>query len=210
MRLGELEGVVGEEGGYTAEADGPRFSSTGSTFLPSSTNARWASLQGGQKVSRASRAGALRKSDRAFYFDEPTNYLDLDSVHWLQDYLTAYEGILIVISHDRHFLNEVCTHIADIDYESVITYSGGYDDMVLAKTSVRARIDRKTSSARRKSRNSRNLSHVFPQVRVPRKPRRAKKKSSACKRTELAKSNIQRPFIKFELKQTVGPSPARI
>src|SRR5206468_1317137 len=73
--------------------------------------------------------------------DEPTNYLDLDSVHWLQDYLRQYQGVLIVISHDRHFLNSVCTHVADIDYETVILYTGGYDDMVVAKTQIRSRIE---------------------------------------------------------------------
>src|ERR1039457_6093749 len=73
--------------------------------------------------------------------DEPTNHLDLDSVHWLQDYLIHYQGALIVISHDRHFLNSVCTHVADIDYETVIMYTGGYDDMVLAKTQIRSRIE---------------------------------------------------------------------
>src|SRR5216684_1881863 len=72
---------------------------------------------------------------------EPTNHLDLDSVHWLQDYLCEYQGVLIVISHDRHFLNSVCTHVADIDYQTVIMYNGGYDDMVVAKTSIRSRIE---------------------------------------------------------------------
>ena len=86
-------------------------------------------------------AQALFGNPDVLLLDEPTNNLDLDSVHWLQDHLGAYEGCLIVISHDRHFLNEICTHIADIDYQTVITYTGGYDDMVLAKTQVRARIE---------------------------------------------------------------------
>ena len=89
-------------------------------------------LQGGQKV-RVLLAQALFGKPQALLLDEPTNYLDLDSIHWLQDFLNRYEGTLIVISHDRHFLNNVCTHIADIDYETIITYTGGYDDMVLAE-----------------------------------------------------------------------------
>ena len=56
-------------------------------------------------------------------------------------YLLAYTGCLLVISHDRHFLNEVCTHTADIDYQSIITYTGAYDEMVLAKTQIRARVE---------------------------------------------------------------------
>src|SRR5437879_7981813 len=97
-------------------------------------------LQGGQKV-RVLLAQALFGHPQALLLDEPTNYLDLDSIHWLQDFLVHYEGIVIVISHDRHFLNSVCTHIADIDYQTVIMYNGGYDDMVLAKTQIRSRIE---------------------------------------------------------------------
>ncbi len=90
-------------------------------------------LQGGQKV-RVLLAQALFGNPEALLLDEPTNYLDLDSIHWLEDFLNRYNGTVITISHDRHFLNSVCTHIADIDYETIITYTGGYDDMVLQKT----------------------------------------------------------------------------
>ena len=80
-------------------------------------------LQGGQKV-RVLLAQALFGHPQALLLDEPTNHLDLDSIHWLQSFLNDYDGVLIVISHDRHFLNSVCTHIADIDYETIITYTG--------------------------------------------------------------------------------------
>jgi ATPase subunit of ABC transporter with duplicated ATPase domains len=73
--------------------------------------------------------------------DEPTNYLDLDSIHWLQDFLLNYDGTLIAISHDRHFLNSVTTHTADIDYQTIIVYTGGYDDMVMAKTQIRSTLE---------------------------------------------------------------------
>ena len=61
--------------------------------------------------------------------------------------------MLIVISHDRHFLNSVCTHIADIDYETIITYTGSYDEMVLAKTQIRSQIEARTRSAKRRLRS---------------------------------------------------------
>src|SRR5215467_9350606 len=120
MRLGELEGIVGEEGGYTAEADaGVLLDGLG---IDASLHERkMGELQGGQKV-RALLAQALFGHPQALLLDEPTNHLDLDSVHWLQNYVCAYEGALIVISHDRHFLNSVCTHTADIDYQTVIMY----------------------------------------------------------------------------------------
>src|SRR5829696_4930258 len=139
MRLGELEGIVGEEDGYTAESDAAVLLQ-GLDIPDELHERRMGELQGGQKV-RVLLAQALFGNPAALLLDEPTNHLDLDSVHWLQDWLRKYEGTLIVISHDRHFLNDVCTHVADIDYETVIMYTGGYDDMVLAKTQVRARVE---------------------------------------------------------------------
>ncbi len=139
MRLAELEGIVGEENGYTAESDAAVLLD-GLGLEEPLHERKMRELQGGQKV-RVLLAQALFGSPPALLLDEPTNHLDLDSVHWLQDYLIEYEGVLIVISHDRHFLNSVCTHTADIDYQTVIMYNGGYDDMLLAKTSIRSRIE---------------------------------------------------------------------
>src|ERR1041384_2996925 len=139
MRLGELEGIVGEEDGYTAESDAAVLLQ--GLDIPDALHERaMGELQGGQKV-RVLLAQALFGNPAALLLDEPTKHLDLDSVHWLQRYLGNYEGVLIVISHDRHFLNSVCTHVADIDYESVLMYVGGYDDMVLAKTQIRSRLE---------------------------------------------------------------------
>src|SRR5258708_16408496 len=111
MRLGELEGTVGEEGGYTAEADAAVLLD-GLGVDDALHERKMSELQGGQKV-RVLLAQALFGSPPALLLDETTNHLDLDSVHWLQDYLTHYQGVLIAISHDRHFLNSICTHIAD-------------------------------------------------------------------------------------------------
>src|SRR3984957_9498953 len=125
MRLGELEGIVGEEGGYSAESDAGMLLD-GLDVGSELHERKMSELQGGQKV-RVLLAQALFGSPPALLLDEPTNHLDLDSVHWLQNYLCEYEGVLIVISHDRHFLNSVCTHTADIDYQTVIMYNGAYD-----------------------------------------------------------------------------------
>src|SRR5450432_16485 len=139
MRLGELEGVVSEEDGYTAESDAAVLLQ--GLGIPDEVHERkMGEIQGGEKV-RVLLAQALFGAPAALFLDEPTNYLDLDSIHWLEEFLNRYQGTLIVISHDRHFLNNVCTHTADIDYETIITYTGGYDDMVLAKTAVRSRIE---------------------------------------------------------------------
>ena len=148
MRLGELEGTVGEEGGYTAEADAAVLLN-GLGLEAALHERKMGELQGGQKV-RVLLAQALFGTPPALLLDEPTNHLDLDSVHWLQDYLREYEGVLLVISHDRHFLNSVCTHIADIDYQTIIMYTGGYDDMVMAKTQIRSRIEAENAQREKK------------------------------------------------------------
>ena len=119
MRLGELEGIVGEEDGYTAESDAAILLQ--GLDIPDAVHQRkMGELQGGQKV-RVLLAQALFGHPQALLLDEPTNHLDLDSIHWLREFLVRYAGTLIVISHDRHFLNSVCTHIADIDYQTIIT-----------------------------------------------------------------------------------------
>src|SRR5207302_11027899 len=139
MRLGELEGIVGEEGGYTCEADAGILLD-GLGIESALQERKMGELQGGQKI-RVLLAQALFGNPSALLLDEPTNNLDLDSVHWLKEYLLEYHGVLIVISHDRHFLNSVCMHTADIDYQTIIMYPGGYDDMVIAKTQIRSRME---------------------------------------------------------------------
>src|SRR5467141_3106346 len=139
MRLGELEGIVGDEDGYTAESDAAVLLQ--GLDIPDHLHERMmGEVQGGEKV-RVLLAQALFGHPEALLLDEPTNHLDLDSIHWLREFLIRYDGTLIVISHDRHFLNAVCTHTADIDYQTIITYAGGYDDMVVTKTGIRAGIE---------------------------------------------------------------------
>src|SRR4029450_9996557 len=119
MRLGELEGIVGGEDGYSAESDAAVLLQ-GLDIADALHERKMSELQGGQKV-RVLLPQALYGNPEALLLDEPTNHLDLDSIHWLQAFLERYDGTLIVISHDRHFLNQVCTHIADIDYQTIIT-----------------------------------------------------------------------------------------
>src|SRR4029434_4150078 len=139
MRLGELEGIVGEEDGYTAESDAAILLQ--GLDIPDELHERtMAEIQGGQEM-RVLLGHAVFGHPQALLLDEPTNHLDLDSIHWLREFLVRYEGTLIVIARERHFLSAVCTHMADIDYETSITNVGGYDDMVMAKTQIRSRIE---------------------------------------------------------------------
>jgi len=208
MRLGELEGIVGEEGGYTAEADAAVLLD-GLGVEDALHERKMGELQGGQKV-RVLLAQALFGNPTALLLDEPTNNLDLDSVHWLQRYLCDYEGVLIVISHDRHFLNSVCTYTADIDYETIIMYVGGYDDMVVAKTQIRGRIEADNANREKKIAQLQEFIARFSAGTRSAQATSRKKEVERLQTTELARSNIQRPYIKFDMKRNSGKHPLEI
>src|SRR5450432_4083768 len=208
MRLGELEGTVGEEGGYTAESDAAVLLD-GLGVDAALHERKMGELQGGQKV-RVLLAQALFGSPPALLLDEPTNHLDLDSVHWLQDYLCEYPGVLIVISHDRHFLNSVCTHVADIDYETVITYTGSYDDMVLAKTQIRSRIEAGNAQREKKIAQLNEFIARFSAGTRSSQVTSRKKEVERLQTSDLAKSNIQRPYIRFVNAKPSGRHPLEI
>src|SRR4030095_11953495 len=144
----EPQGMRGEEDAYWAESDAAVLLD-GLDIREALHERTMSELQSGQKV-RVLLAQALFGHPDALLLDEPTNHLDLESIHWLREFLLRYDGTLIVISHDRHFLNDICTHIADIDYQTIITYTGGYDDMVLGKTQGRTRIEGQNEHAEKK------------------------------------------------------------
>ena len=195
-RLGELEGIVGEEDGYEAEANAAILLQ--GLDIPDELHERQMSeLQGGQKV-RVLLAQALFGDPQALLLDEPTNYLDLESILWLQEFLIRYNGTLITISHDRHFLNSVCTHIADIDYETIILYTGGYDDMVEQKTAIRTRIEAQNEQREKKIAQLNEFIARFSAGTRSSQVNSRKKEVERLATTELARSNIQRPYIRFE------------
>jgi ATPase subunit of ABC transporter with duplicated ATPase domains len=202
MRLGELEGIVGDEDGYGAESDAAILLQ--GLDIPEELHERKMSeLQGGQKV-RVLLAQALFGRPQALLLDEPTNHLDLDSIHWLREFLIRYEGTLIVISHDRHFLNDVCTHTADIDYQTIITYTGGYDEMVLAKTQIRARVEAENAQREKKIAQLNDFIARFGAGTRASQTTSRRKEVERLQTTELARSNIQRPYIKFTMNRPSG------
>jgi ATPase subunit of ABC transporter with duplicated ATPase domains len=202
IRLGELEGTVGEEDGYEAEANAAILLQ-GLDIADELHERKMSELQGGQKV-RVLLAQALFGNPGALFLDEPTNSLDLDSIHWLENFLNRYNGTVITISHDRHFLNSICTHIADIDYETIITYTGGYDDMVLQKTQVRSRIEGQNEQREKKIAQLNEFIARFSAGTRSSQVNSRKKEVERLQTTELARSNIQRPFISFRPERPSG------
>lgn len=125
VRASELEGEFADLNGWEAESD----AATLLNGLGIDTDLHYVymrELDGGQKV-KVLLAKALFGNPDILLLDEPTNHLDLDAIAWLEEFLINFNNTVIVVSHDRYFLNKVCTHIADIDYAKIQLYSGNYD-----------------------------------------------------------------------------------
>ena len=125
VRASELEGEFADLNGWEAESD----AATLLNGLGIDTDLHYSymrELDGGQKV-KVLLAKALFGNPDILLLDEPTNHLDLDAIAWLEEFLINFNNTVIVVSHDRYFLNKVCTHIADIDYAKIQLYSGNYD-----------------------------------------------------------------------------------
>jgi len=125
MRAGELEAEFAEMNGWEAESEAAAL--LNGLGIPTEMHDRkMAELESNEKI-RVLLAQALFGSPQILLLDEPTNHLDMQSIEWLENFLAGYEGTVIVVSHDRHFLNTVCTHIADIDFGKIQLYVGNYD-----------------------------------------------------------------------------------
>ncbi|MDC0670943.1 ABC-F family ATP-binding cassette domain-containing protein [Nannocystis radixulma] len=203
MRLGELEMVISEEDGYGAETESERLLEglgipAAEHELPLST------LTGGMRL-RVLLAQALFGSPDILLLDEPTNHLDLESIHWLTNFLLEYKGVLVVISHDRHFLNEVCTHTADVDYENIITYTGGYDDMLRQKIQYRISAEKHNQSKQKRISELKEFIQRFgANAKKASQAQSRRRAISKIELVDLKRSNIQRPFIRFEQKTPSG------
>jgi ATPase subunit of ABC transporter with duplicated ATPase domains len=207
-RLAELEGLIAEEDGYSAEADASEL------LMGLGIEEPWhdqpmRALAGGYKL-RVLLAQALFGKPQGLLLDEPTNNLDIDSIRWLEKFLHAYEGVLITISHDRHFLNAICTHIADIDYETIILYPGGYDDMVRQKAQVRSRVE---SENEEKKKKISQLQEFVARFHAGTRASQVQSRIRAMQKLrleDLKRSNIAAPFIKFEMKAPSGKQTLEI
>jgi ATPase subunit of ABC transporter with duplicated ATPase domains len=125
IRASELEGEFADLNGWEAEAEASSLLQ-GLGISTDLHDKKMAELDGGEKI-KVLLAQAIFGKPGVLILDEPTNHLDIKSINWLEEFLIEFEGTVIVVSHDRHFLNKVCTHMADVDFGKIKLYVGNYD-----------------------------------------------------------------------------------
>ena len=209
VRLGELECTIAEENGYVAESDAAELL-VGLGLPEARHQDTMSTLPAGYKL-RVLIAQVLFSRPDVLLLDEPTNHLDLDSIRWLEQFLIGYQGTLVLVSHDRHFLNVVATHIADVDYQTITVYTGNYDDFVSAKYENRARAEAQNASAKKKIAELQSFVDRFGSHASKSKQAQSRvKQIEKLEVKELKRSSLIRPFIRFELEKPSGRDVLRM
>lgn len=195
MRLAEIEEIIADENGYTADSDA--HSLLKGMGIPEEAYEQPMKTLPTDWQFRILLCQALFGDPQALILDEPTNHLDLTSITWLQEFLCNFKGTLIVVSHDKYFLNAITTHIADIDYDTIITYPGNYDQMLVAKTSLREKAELENRAKEKKVAQLKEFVAKFGAGTRASQVQSRVKEIQKLQPQELKKSNIQRPYIRF-------------
>lgn len=197
MRAAELEGKFAEYDGYTAEARASAI--LVDAGIPEELHTGpMREVAPGLKL-RVLLAQALFSRPDVLLLDEPTNNLDIHSIHWLERVLNEYDATMIIISHDRHFLNQVCTHIADLDYQQLKVYPGNYDDFMFASTQARARVEAANAKAKERISDLQEFVRRFSaNASKARQATSRRKAIEKIKIEEIRPSSRQNPYIRFE------------
>src|ERR1700683_230021 len=197
MKAAELEGVFAEYGGYDAEARAGSIL-TDAGIHESRHNGPMREVPPGLKL-RVLLAQALFSNPDVLLLDEPTNNLDINSIRWLEGALNNYNATMVIISHDRHFLNQVCTHIADLDFQQLKIYPGNYDDFMLASVQARARVEAANAKAKDKISDLQEFVRRFSaNASKARQATSRKRQLEKIKIEEIRPSSRQNPYIRFE------------
>jgi ATPase subunit of ABC transporter with duplicated ATPase domains len=197
IRAAELEGLFAECGGYTAEARaGTILIDAG---IPEALhNGPMREVAPGLKL-RVLLAQALFSQPDVLLLDEPTNNLDINSIRWLETVLNGYNATMIIISHDRHFLNQVCTHIADLDFRQVKIYPGNYDSFMLASMQARQRVEAANAKAQDRISDLQEFVRRFSaNASKARQATSRRRELEKTKLEEIKPSSRQNPYIRFE------------
>ena len=202
MRVADLESEFGEMGGYTAEAEAEELLL--GVGIPIKDHAKpMSSIAPGLKL-RVLLAQALFGDPGILLLDEPTNNLDINTIRWLENTLQSRDCTMIVISHDRRFLNSVCTHMADLDYGEIRLYPGNYDDFMIASTQARETM--LNENAKKQAKINELQSFVKRFSANASKARQATSRANQINKIKLddiKKSSRVYPFIRFNQEKKV-------
>jgi len=196
MQVAELEVKFAELDGYSAEAKAGELLLGAGIDLSLHTGTM-SEVAPGEKL-RVLLAQALFADPDILLLDEPTNNLDINTIRWLEDVLNERNSTMIIISHDRHFLNSVCTHMADLDYGAIQIYPGNYDDFMLASTQARER--QYADNAKKKSQIADLQAFVQRFKANKSKARQATSRQKQIDKLQIEKikpSSRQNPYIRF-------------
>ena len=197
MKAADLEAKFAEYDGYTAEARAGELL-LGVGIPTEQHNGPMSNIAPGWKL-RVLLAQALFSNPDILLLDEPTNNLDINTIRWLENVLNERNSTMIIISHDRHFLNQVCTHMADMDYGTLKIYPGNYDDYMLASSQARAQVVAANAKAKERVAELQEFVRRFSANKS-----KARQATSRAKQIEKIKvedikpSSRQNPFVRFE------------
>ncbi len=198
LHAAELEAKLAELDGYTAEARASELL-LGVEIEQRLHDGPMANVAPGYKL-RVLLAQALFADPDILLLDEPTNHLDINTIRWLEGVLNARSSTIVVISHDRHFLNSVCTHMADLDYRTLSVYPGSYDDYMIASTQARERLLSQNSKAKDRIAELEEFVRRFRANKS--KARQATSRAKAIEKIKIEDvrpSSRQNPYIRFEI-----------
>lgn len=203
IRASELEAEFAEMDGWEAESDASKLIQ-GLGLTEDILYSQMSTLTGNEKV-KVLLAQALFGNPEILMMDEPTNNLDIMAISWLEDFLMDYEGTVIVVSHDRHFLNTVCTHMVDIDYGKIKMYVGNYEFWYESSQMVQAMIKQQNKKNEEKIKELQNFIARFS-------ANKSKSKQATSRRKLLDKLTVEEmpassrryPFVGFNQDREVG------
>ena len=209
IRAGELEEMIEKLGGYEAESDAGQLLS-GLGVDTALHDQKMSSLNPGDKV-KVLLAQALFGNPDILLLDEPTNDLDIRAIHWLEDFLIKYEKTVIVVSHDRHFLNAVCTHMADIDFGKITIFTGNYDFWYQSSQLIRQMQKNEKKKAEEKAKELKDFIARFSANASKSKQATARKK--ALEKLDLGSlkaSTRKFPYVEFKPNRDAGNNLLRV
>jgi len=197
MRIAEIEVEFAELDGYSAEASASALLE-GIGIPTEQHEERMSAIAPGNKL-RVLLAQALFSNPDVLLLDEPTNNLDINTIRWLEEYLCNSNATMVIISHDRHFLNTVCTHMADLDYGELRLFPGNYDQYMIAATRALERIQ--TDNAKKKAKMADLQAFVSRFSANASKARQATSRARQLEKIELEEikpSSRVSPYIRFD------------